>query len=279
MLLRARQQHDDHEVVGPSTSSVCSAPSQAKCPRCDPSTAPTTGRDAAPKRAGWTDGRPCPRILDGCCRRAVRGWVAALSQTDDLAMPCPVPATSCLPSRLRGRWSSGDCASSGDELEASILNEGAGATWRLESVLYDDDPSASIAKQMVQSVEGATAGSTVDSISLATPSGERLPWPNVPAVPRAWGWTWDAEVRDRPRLLRCERCAGAANCFGPGFQVMLRGLHSFAAHTARSNIRTPRVSLSMGQANIAPGGRPYRACVSWAGLGWDGHTSRSLWTP
>jgi hypothetical protein len=61
---------------------------------------------------------------------------------------------------------------------------------------------------------------------------ETLPGPNVPVVPRLWGWTWDAVKHDRTRLLRCGRCAGATSCFeGHSKKVTLCGLQSFLAHT------------------------------------------------
>lgn len=73
---------------------------------------------------------------------------------------------------------------------------------------------------------------------------ETLPGPNVPVVPRLWGWTWDAVKHDRTRLLRCGRCAGATSCFeGHSKKVTLCGLQSFLAHTGPSDIHNSCLAL------------------------------------
>ncbi|KAF1979689.1 hypothetical protein BU23DRAFT_636901 [Bimuria novae-zelandiae CBS 107.79] len=248
-MLRASQQGD--EVVGRGAPqfhlrlNACAAIQRRQH---------STSRDVAPRRAGWTDGRPCPRVLGrpvdaprlgGCFFRRPTTWRWRLSTWRWQAGPGGMAKIAVLrlqrrPARFqrgrapsetpqRARWCNVETR------ECAIIRQPAS---RISST--------------VEWAEGATTGRGAAGLHSALPTApfdESLPWPNVPAVPRAWSWSWDAVVRDRTRLLRCELCAGGANCFGPDIKVTLRGLQSFAAHTTTSNIQT-RVSLAMGQVNM-----------------------------
>lgn len=134
--------------------------------------------------------------------------------------------------------------------------------------------SARIANQQHRRVRGGgtATGRGAPSLhsALLKESSEREPsLTNVPVVPRAWGWTWDAVVHDRTRLLRCGRCAGGSSCFEGDSKVTLRCLQSF--RSAHGDVQYSDSCLAgHGTARQCPGRRRYR------GLG----TQRSLiWLP